>query len=80
MSIFEDPKFHIQSLNHWINHVKSSLTNWFEILDLGLHYFLGLQIQQSDKGIFVSQPKLSLKLLHRFHMEYYFSSNSKLFL
>jgi hypothetical protein len=40
------------------------------VFDLGLlHYFLGLQIQQSNKGIFVSQPKYVLNLLHQFHME-----------
>eukprot|EP00253_Pinus_taeda_P024491 PITA_24491 len=34
-----------------INHVKSSLKNKFEMIDLGhLHYFLGLQVLQSKEG------------------------------
>eukprot|EP00253_Pinus_taeda_P017785 PITA_17785 len=39
-----------------INHVKSSLKNKFEMIDLGhLHYFLGLQVLQSKEGISLSQ-------------------------
>ena len=40
--------------NH-INHVKSSLKNKFEMIDLGhLHYFLGLQVLKSEEGITLS--------------------------
>eukprot|EP00253_Pinus_taeda_P031579 PITA_31579 len=39
-----------------INHVKSSLRNKFEMIDLGhLHYFLGLEVLQSKEGISISQ-------------------------
>eukprot|EP00253_Pinus_taeda_P015174 PITA_15174 len=39
-----------------INHVKSSLKKKLEMTDLGhLHYFLGLQVLQSKKGISLSQ-------------------------
>ena len=38
-----------------ITHVKSSLKQNFEMLDLGhLHYFLGLQVLQTKEGIFLS--------------------------
>ena len=34
-----------------------------------LHYFLGLQIYQTDDGIFVSQEKYALDLLKKFNMQ-----------
>jgi len=53
-----------------INHVKSSLKMKFEMTDLGnLHYFLGLQVLQSKKGISLTQSKYACDILHHFHME-----------
>ena len=53
-----------------INHVKSSLKKKFEMTDLGhLHYFLGLQVLQSQEGIFLSQSKYACDILRHFHME-----------
>jgi hypothetical protein len=50
-----------------LNHVKSSLKKKFEITDLGfLHYFLGLQVLQTNEGIFISQSKYACDLLHPF--------------
>ena len=38
-----------------INHVNSSLKNKFDMIDLGyFHYFLGLQVFQSNEGISLS--------------------------
>jgi hypothetical protein len=38
-----------------LNHVKTSLKNKFEMIDLGfLHYFLGLQVLKTNEGIFLS--------------------------
>eukprot|EP00253_Pinus_taeda_P002442 PITA_02442 len=52
-----------------INHVKSSLKKKFEMTDLGhLHYFLGLQVLQSKKGISLSQSKLCV---HSWFRTYY---------
>ena len=34
-----------------------------------LNYFLGLQVHQSPKGIFISQEKYIKKLLKRYSME-----------
>eukprot|EP00253_Pinus_taeda_P002066 PITA_02066 len=68
-----------------INHVKFSLKKKFEMTDLGhLHYFLGLQVLQSNEGISLSQSKYACDLLCHFHMEDYkptpspFQSGAKL--
>jgi hypothetical protein len=53
-----------------LNHVKTSLKKKFEMTDLGfLHYFLGLQVLQTNEGIFLSQSKYACDLLLRFHMD-----------
>ena len=53
-----------------INHVKYSLKKKFDITDLGyLHYFLGLQVLQSNEGIPLSQSKYAYDLLYCIHME-----------
>jgi hypothetical protein len=53
-----------------LNHVKTSLKKKFEMTDLGfLHYFLGLQVLQTNEGIFLSQSKYACDLLHHFHMD-----------
>ena len=41
----------------------------FEMLDLGLlHYFIGLEVNQSSYGIFISKRKYVIDLLNRFNM------------
>ncbi len=41
----------------------------FEMTDLGeMHYFLGLEVQQTQDGIFLSQQKYVTDLLEQFHM------------
>jgi hypothetical protein len=53
-----------------LTHVKSSLKKTFEMNELNyLHYFLGLQVLQTKKGIFLSQSKYVCDLLCHFHME-----------
>jgi hypothetical protein len=50
--------------------VKTNLKKKFEMTDLGfLNYFLGLQVLQTNQGIFLSQSKYVCDLLRRFHME-----------
>lgn len=42
----------------------------FEMTDLGqMHYFLGIEVNQDEKGIFISQEKYTENLLKRFEME-----------
>jgi hypothetical protein len=53
-----------------LNHVKTSRKNKFEMTYLGfLHYFLGLQVLQTNEGIFLSQSKYACHLLRCFHMD-----------
>jgi hypothetical protein len=53
-----------------LNHVKTNLKKKFEMTDLGfLHYFLGLQVFQTNEGIFISQYNHFCDLLRRFHMD-----------
>ncbi|XP_019069456.2 uncharacterized mitochondrial protein AtMg00810-like [Solanum lycopersicum] len=41
-----------------------------KMIDLGkMHYFLGLEVVQSDEGIFVSQKKYVREILNRFEMQ-----------
>ena len=52
-----------------IQEFKSSMMKEFDMSDLGLlHYFLGLQIMQTDDGIFISQEKYAVDLLKRHNM------------
>jgi hypothetical protein len=47
------------------------MQNEFEMSLLGeLSFFLGLQICQSNQGIFISQTKYIIEMLKRFEMEY----------
>ncbi|XP_055831030.1 uncharacterized mitochondrial protein AtMg00810-like [Solanum dulcamara] len=45
------------------------MTNEFEMSDMGLlHYFIGLEVHQTDDGIFLSQRKYGKDLLNKFCM------------
>jgi hypothetical protein len=53
-----------------LNHVKTILKKKFEMTDLGFfHCFLGLQVFQTNEGIFLSQSKYDCDLLHCFHID-----------
>jgi hypothetical protein len=60
------------STNDWLSHkFAKDMHNEFEISLLGeLSFFLGLQICQSNQGIFISQNKYIREMLKRFIMEY----------
>ena len=52
-----------------IDWCKKELTNEFEMKYLGaLHYFLGLEVQQSKNEVFLSQGKYTVDTLKRFGM------------
>jgi len=53
-----------------ISSCKKDLAREFEMKDMGLmHYFLGLEVWQSDGELFVSQGKYVIEKLQRFCME-----------
>jgi len=48
---------------------KEKMKSQFEMSDLGLlHYFLGLEVNQTSDGIFISQEKFANDLLKKFGM------------
>jgi hypothetical protein len=50
--------------------LKKQLAYTFERTGIGLlHFFLGIEVLQMDNGIFISQPKYVLNILHEFGME-----------
>ncbi|CAN6583600.1 unnamed protein product [Malus baccata var. baccata] len=58
------------SSSQLISQVIQDLTTEFEMKDLGnLHYFLGLQITQSDDGLFVSQSKYVHELIDKVDLQ-----------
>jgi Reverse transcriptase (RNA-dependent DNA polymerase) len=49
--------------------IKDNLATKFEMKDLGaLHYFFGIEVDSSPKGVFLSQQKYVLELLHEVEM------------
>jgi hypothetical protein len=53
----------------YVNDFKNSMKTKFEMIDLGLmKYFLGIEVDQSDDGIFIFQTKYANEVLKRFRM------------
>ena len=53
-----------------VEEFKGSMTKEFEMTDLGLmKYFLGLEVQQEETEIFISQEKYAKDILKRFKMD-----------
>ena len=49
---------------------REAMTSKFEMTDLGLmSYFLGLEVKQTNDGIFVSRQKYAIDILKRLKME-----------
>lgn len=60
----------ITSDEKMVKSCKEDLAREFEMRDLGLmHYFLGMEVWQGDKELFISQGKCANKILKKFHME-----------
>jgi hypothetical protein len=52
-----------------LNDFKEAMQSEFEMTDLGLmKYFLGIEVEQSEKGIFICQQKYATDILKRFKM------------
>jgi hypothetical protein len=59
----------IYTRNMMLNAFRSAMENEFEMTYLGLmNYFLGIEVEQSDHGIFISQQKY-VEVLKKFKME-----------
>ena len=53
-----------------IEEFKAEMLDVFEMTDLGLmSYFLGMEVKQSDDGIFICQQQYAKEILKKFHME-----------
>merc|ERR1712080_769693 len=53
-----------------LNEFKLSMKAEFKMTDLGeLHHFLGIEVQQTQKGIFISQESYAKDILKKFKME-----------
>ena len=49
---------------------KHAMQSEFEMTDLGImKYFLGIEVDQSTKGIFVCHKKYATSIIKRFRME-----------
>lgn len=60
----------LKSSSRLIEDCKRDLATKFEMKDLGLmHYFLGLEVWQSDGEIFLGQGKYAMEILKRFRMQ-----------
>lgn len=53
-----------------VSEFKSSMKHEFDMTDLGkMRYFLGLEILQNSRGVFISQKKYALQVLQKFGMD-----------
>nr|GEY27665.1 hypothetical protein [Tanacetum cinerariifolium] len=52
--------------------LKQALRAWYEMFLMGeMKFFLGLQIHQSPRGVFINQAKYALEILKKYGMEKY---------
>lgn len=55
---------------HEIQHLKDLLSSKFHMKDLGnLRYFLGIEVDRNDQGIFISQRKYATDLISEYGMQ-----------
>ena len=49
--------------------LKKAMTQEFEMTDIGLmSYYLGIEVKQSEEGIFISQERYTRDILEKFNM------------
>ncbi|CAL5390436.1 unnamed protein product [Camellia sinensis] len=67
--LYVDDIIYTSSSSSFVAEFKSRMMHEFEMSDMGLlHYFLGLEVQQAEDGIFISQRKYAKDLLNKFGM------------
>ncbi|XP_052308549.1 uncharacterized mitochondrial protein AtMg00810-like [Populus trichocarpa] len=70
VSVYVDDLLVTGSNKTQIEEFKAEMFDVFEMTDLGLmSYFLGMEVKQSDDGIFICQQKYTKEILKKFHME-----------
>lgn len=58
VSLYVDDLIYIGNYEKMIKEFKENVMNTFKMMDLALmHYLLGIETNQSDKGIFISRKK-----------------------
>ena len=56
--------------DYLVENFKTVMKDEFEMTDMGLlRYFLGIEVEQGEKGIFISQAKYVNQVLERFNMQ-----------
>ncbi|KAG8481821.1 hypothetical protein CXB51_027173 [Gossypium anomalum] len=70
VSIYVDDLLVTGSKDVFIDEFKAQMQEAFDMTDLGtMTYFLGMEVNQSDQGIFISQQAFALKILDKFGMQ-----------
>ena len=70
VSLYVDDLVLIGSNENMIEDFKRDMMNKYKMSDFGLlHYFLGIEVSQSEDGVFISQKKYARSLLERFNMK-----------
>lgn len=70
VSLYVDDLIFTGSSVNLFEEFKSSMKNEFDMSDLGkMKYFLGVEVWQGDRGIFICQQKYAREVLERFGME-----------
>ncbi|KAJ4764255.1 polyprotein [Rhynchospora pubera] len=70
VSLYVDDLIFTGNDEKMMHEFKNDMMKKYEMNDLGmLHYFLGIEIDQRDDGVFISQKKYAQSILSKFNME-----------
>jgi Reverse transcriptase (RNA-dependent DNA polymerase) len=70
VSLYVDDLIFIGNDDEMMHEFKNNMMKKYEMNDLGLlHYFLGIEIDQRNDGVFISQKKYAQNILSKFKME-----------
>ncbi|VVA34844.1 Hypothetical predicted protein, partial [Prunus dulcis] len=69
VSLYVDDLIFTGNDEHLIQQFKKDMMSTYEMSDLGLlHYFLGIEVSQTENGIFISQKKYAENILKKFNL------------
>lgn len=70
VSLYVDDLIFMGNDHKMLQDFKADMMKTYEMNDLGLmHYFLGIEMSQNDKGIFICQKKYVESILKKFNMD-----------